>query len=245
MVGQRRLRQMAADGVLLAAIAALLLFAPAAALAVAGAPIPPRTPRPQQVTASGPAVRQLPAGLPAGVTVPRRAADLEPLAIRALGPEGGRELVALLGRTTELQNENKGTPYPYRFSPVVALLDRAPAQGRSAAAGELGAVLMLLAGRDDDHVAMNAAAAAFAVLDRARGRISMPRRTRSSPASNDAFPARSASAPAALTSICGLRWPSFPASRSPPGTSCASPRPVTGRCWRPIPARRFPGWPGR
>ncbi|GLZ00015.1 hypothetical protein Acsp02_72670 [Actinoplanes sp. NBRC 103695] len=159
---------MAADAALLAAVAALLLFAPAAALAVADAPIPPRTPEQQQVTASGPVVRQLPAGLPAGTTVPRTATDLESLAIRALGPEGGPALVALLGRTTELQNENDGTTYPYRFSPMVALLDRAPARGRSAAAGELGAVLMLLAARDDDPVAVNAAAAAFAVLDRAR-----------------------------------------------------------------------------
>jgi len=128
MVGLRRLRHIAADGALLAAVAALLLFAPAAALAIAGAPIKPRMPELPQVTASGPVVRQLPAGLPAGTTAPRTAADLKPLATRALGSEGGPALVALLGRTDELQNENDGSRYPYRFSPVVALLDRAPAR---------------------------------------------------------------------------------------------------------------------
>ena len=168
MVGQRRLRRVAVDGVLLTAVAALLLFAPAAALSARGLPIPPPAVEAPQFTASGPAVRQLPAGLPAGTTVPRTAADLEPLATQALGPQGGPALVALLGRTEELQNENQGTTYPYRFSPVVTLLDRAPADGRSVATGRLGAALLLLAARDDEPVATNAAAAAFAVLDRAR-----------------------------------------------------------------------------
>jgi tetratricopeptide (TPR) repeat protein len=63
-------------------------------------------------------------------------------------------------------------PYPYQYPAMTRLLDQAPGRASTAEARVLGAALLLLASRPGDFFGgwkfPNAAAAAFAVLDRAR-----------------------------------------------------------------------------
>jgi tetratricopeptide (TPR) repeat protein len=166
------------DIIVLTALLALVAFAPLAHLAAAVQPLPPSMePRLAASTGNHPnhLVRDLPAGLPDGVTADSPA-DLQRIAGLALGQGGGRALLALLAPGTEsLQETAVGgrlgfAPYPYRYPVVTRLLDQAPGRARTPEARELGAGLLVLASRPGEFsdTFPNAAAAAFAVLDRGR-----------------------------------------------------------------------------
>jgi tetratricopeptide (TPR) repeat protein len=135
---------------------------------------------PLPADARGGTLTDLPAGLPGGLRI-RTPEDLRPLAVRALGAPGGDRLVELLAPTApfvpDLSYEGVSfpVPYPYRYPVLEELLDGAPAAARTEAAAELGAALVVLAARptsEEDGIFRteyrNAAAAAFALLDRAR-----------------------------------------------------------------------------
>ncbi len=166
----------------------LVVFAPVARLMAARAPTSPVAPnaltRLPGVGAdeaarspASPGVRSLPAGLPEG-PAPRTAADLRPLAERALGASGAQVLDLLLSNryTASLRETARGhrlgfAPAPYRYPVMEALLREAPGHGNTPAAVELGAALIVLAGRVDDSYYLtdanhysNAAPAAYAVL---------------------------------------------------------------------------------
>jgi tetratricopeptide (TPR) repeat protein len=166
------------DIFVLAALLALLAFAPLAHLAAAAQPRPPdNEPRLRALTGNHPnrVVRDLPGGLPDGLSVDRPA-DLQTIAGRALGRGGGRTLLTLLApRAEPLQETAVGgtlgfAPYPYRYPAMTRLLDQAPGHARTPEARELGAALLVLASRPGEYgnAFPNAAAAAYAVLDRAR-----------------------------------------------------------------------------
>lgn len=162
----------------------LLLLVPLAQLVSATQPLPPQVePRPSAVRvatdqANRP-VRDLPVGVP-GQFKPERPDDLRAVAERALGARGGGALLSLLGGEQKLQETVVAgigsTLYPYRYPAITRLLDQAPGRGHTAEAGALGAALLLVAGRYAEDSATpypggattSAAAAAFAVLDRAR-----------------------------------------------------------------------------
>jgi cellulose synthase operon protein C len=170
---------LAVDIMVLTALLALLVFAPLAHLAAAAQPLPPEKElRLAASTGDHPdrLVRDLPAGLPDGFTADSPK-DLRTIAQRALGQRGGRALLALLAPGTEsLQETAVGgrlgfAPYPYRYPAMTHLLEQAPGRARTPEAKELGAALLVLASRpsgDFGNAFPNAAAAAFAVLDRAR-----------------------------------------------------------------------------
>jgi cellulose synthase operon protein C len=124
-------------------------------------------------------VRPLPAGLPDGFA-PGSVAALRAVAVRALGENAAGQLLTLLRSEKFLQDTIvRGTDgsavYPYRYPPLTRLLDQAPGQGRTAAAGALGAALLLVAAQPEQdglspagYERIGAAAAAFGVLERAR-----------------------------------------------------------------------------
>jgi cellulose synthase operon protein C len=132
--------------------------------------------------APGGTLSDLPVGLPAGMSI-QTPEDLRPLMVRALGARGSDQLIELLDSTAEFVPDQSyegisfPVPYPYRYAAFEELLDGAPGGARTAAAAELGATLVALASRltlereffaeyrTEHH---NAAAAAFALLDRAR-----------------------------------------------------------------------------
>ena len=135
---------------------------------------------PLPVDARGGRIIDLPAGLPAGSRI-RTPEDLRRLAVRALGAAGSDRLIELLDPAApfvpDATFEGVGfpVPYPYRYPTFDEMLDRAPMAARTAAAAKLGAALVVLAARptsdQDDFYRTeyrNAAAAAFALLDRAR-----------------------------------------------------------------------------
>ncbi|MBM2618657.1 tetratricopeptide repeat protein [Actinoplanes sp. LDG1-06] len=174
MSGKRRAA--VADLAVLVGVLLLVLVTPLAALVAAAQPIPPDT----ELTAralpgdrSTATLRPLPGGLPAGLR-PDGLAALRPAAISALGVDGAGALERLLSADQSLQEtavrEDDDVVYPYRYPAMTRLLDSAPRRGRTEAAGRLGAALMLFAGRNPDEFGarVSAAAAAFAVLDRAR-----------------------------------------------------------------------------
>jgi tetratricopeptide (TPR) repeat protein/Zn-dependent protease len=166
------------DILVVAVLLALLAFAPLAHLAAAAQPRPPdKEPRLPALTGNHPnrRVRDLPSGLPDGVSA-HSPADLQAIAGRALGQGGGRTLLTLLAPSAEPLRETAVggklgfAPYPYRYPAMTRLLDQAPGRARTPEASELGAALLVLASRPGEYgnAFPNAAAAAFAVLDRAR-----------------------------------------------------------------------------
>jgi tetratricopeptide (TPR) repeat protein len=107
------------------------------------------------------------------VTVPT---DVWPLAVPALGEAGATELLTILSsgdlddRLTESALRDEfGTQYPYDYPDMTRILDAAPDRGRTPEAAALGAALAALSSRTGDATVANAPAAAYAVLDRARG----------------------------------------------------------------------------
>jgi len=183
----RRAWILAADGVVLVGVLALVALAPLARFAADAQPqhpadiirLMPLPPHPH-----GGSLRDLPAGLPQGLTV-KTPADLAALLDRALGRTGGQALLALLGsgipdviEGQEMPNPSPATNpvypvYPYHYPALDWILDGAPASGWRANATALGAALIELASRPggDGYGSarfVNAAPAAFAVLDRAR-----------------------------------------------------------------------------
>jgi cellulose synthase operon protein C len=166
------------DILVLALLLALLAFALLAHLAAAAQPRPPdKEPQLPALTGNHPnrVVRDLPGGLPDEVSV-YSPVDLQTIAGRALGQGSGRTLLTLLApraeplRETAVGGRLGFAPYPYRYPAMTRLLDQAPGHARTPEARELGAALLVLASRpgEYDNAFPNAAAAAFAVLDRAR-----------------------------------------------------------------------------
>jgi tetratricopeptide (TPR) repeat protein len=165
----------AVDIIVVTALLALVAFAPMAHLAAAAQPLASEMePRLAALRGNQPnrLVRDLPAGLPDGFTV-GSPADLRTIAQHALGQRGSRTLLTLLAPTAKsLQDTAVGArsvfaPYPYQYPAITRLLDQAPGRGYTAEARLLGAALLLLGSRPDWKFP-NSAAAAFAVLDRAR-----------------------------------------------------------------------------
>ncbi|MEV6302972.1 hypothetical protein AB0M02_26390 [Actinoplanes sp. NPDC051861] len=162
----------AADLVVLAGVLLLVLFVPAAAISAALLPVPPSFDAeavPLPANASTATLRALPSG---------GAEDsLEDAAVAALGADGARALLKRLPQESYLQD---ATPrdadgagvYPYRYQEMNRLLDAAPQSGRTAQTARLGATLLVRAakpvGSRFDYDRANAAAAAFAMLERAR-----------------------------------------------------------------------------
>jgi tetratricopeptide (TPR) repeat protein len=169
----------AIDIIVATALLVLLAFAPLARLAAAAQPLSPEeAPRLAALARNQPnrLVRDLPAGLPDGFTA-GSPAHLRTIAQQALGQRGSRTLMTLLAPTAKsLQDTAVGAklafaPYPYRYPAMTRLLDQAPGRAYTAEARVLGAALVLLASPRGDFGSWkfpNAAAAAFAVLDRAR-----------------------------------------------------------------------------
>jgi tetratricopeptide (TPR) repeat protein len=117
-------------------------------------------------------VRPVPVGLPPHLTV-RDLDDLKGPATRALGTRGAERLMEILKSDEPLSESVVGlttegrAPYPYRYPALTRLLDETPGRGRTPSAAQLGAALIQLAVAEPERV--NAGAAAFAVLERARG----------------------------------------------------------------------------
>lgn len=169
----------AIDIIVATGLLALLAFAPLAHLAAAAQPLAPEIqPRLAALTGNQPnrLVRDLPADLPDGFTA-GSPADLRTIARQVLGQRGSHTLLTLLAPTAKwLQETAVGgrlgyAPYPYRYPAMTRLLDQAPGRGYTAEARNLGAALLLLASRPGEFGSAkypSAAAAAYAVLDRAR-----------------------------------------------------------------------------
>ncbi len=158
---------------------ALLAFAPLARWVARDLPIAP-TSEPSPVTgtdrARTTALREVPAGLPAGTEI-LTPADVRPFAVEALGPAGADALMALLQpQAADLSETPPGAStlnpvYPYSYPAVDAIIDQAPAAGFASGATPLAAALTLLSaqpGQPEVHGIENAAPIAYAVLDRSR-----------------------------------------------------------------------------
>ena len=179
-VGVRRRRVIAADGVVLVGVLMLMALAPLARVAANGqmerpvefgrlTTLPP-DPR-------GGSLRDLPVGRPGDLTV-ESPQDLSGIADQALGTSGAQALVALLDSTTYQVVDSSAdrignVAYPYRYLALDRILAGAPTGGGASSATRLGAALIELASRHrEEHFGSgrypSAAAAAFAVLDRAR-----------------------------------------------------------------------------
>jgi cellulose synthase operon protein C len=182
---QRRGRSGSLAVSLMIAGALLVLgFSPISRLAAHGLP---RAPGSFAPVVMGPqhgnttAVQAVPAGLPNGARI-RTAADVLPYAVAALGTSDALALMALLNSKSYLANSLvgynsvAGVKYPYRYPPLDALLDRAPPASFASGATALGAALTVLAAQPQtssnpqlaDMAIINAAAAAYGVLNRAR-----------------------------------------------------------------------------
>jgi cellulose synthase operon protein C len=160
------------------AVVLLLGFAPAAWVAAerqARPPDPAVELADAQPTSQGPVVKELPAGIPQGITA-ETPESLRELAASALGEQGAERLLRLLRDPsdslvwTAVRGGPLGFLYPYRYPAMSRILDQAPAGGWSEDGAALGAALTLLASRrgaDGDLKYDNAGAAAFAVLYRA------------------------------------------------------------------------------
>ncbi|HXZ72611.1 MAG TPA: hypothetical protein VEH31_17315 [Streptosporangiaceae bacterium] len=126
----------------------------------------------------GASLRELPVGLPPGLTV-RTPADLAALAEQVLGKTRGRALVTLLNSASfkaagSAEWHGLNPVYPYRYRVLERILAGVPAsRWGTTNATALGAALIELASRagkqgQGDARYLDAAASAFAVLDRAR-----------------------------------------------------------------------------
>ena len=172
------------DPLLVACFAALFAFPLTAALAASRQPIAPdpETAARPPATALGPTVREVPAFTPGGevaaavargrllTDLPTMRSALDNATGELLHRRGSVALDSLLPNGGP-QPSFTEPPYPYRFPEFDRVLDpalRAPLDERtSAAANDLGALLVLAAARFPDALP-NAAPLAFAVLDRAR-----------------------------------------------------------------------------
>jgi tetratricopeptide (TPR) repeat protein len=147
----------------------LVTFAPLASLAALTLPRAP-----QAAIDAGPpphgrsgTLIPLPADLPESAR-PKRPEDLQSLAVSALGPHEGLQLINLLTSNADLTAlgvQDDGTlRFPYHYRETDALLNHAPQMGATPAAARLGAALMWL-GKQDEF--STAARVAFALLHRA------------------------------------------------------------------------------
>jgi tetratricopeptide (TPR) repeat protein len=173
----------AGDVVLGVLLLGLVGFAPLSRLVAEAQPVPPPPAAAERAVtadsdvppARGADVRDLPAGPPESLEV-TGPAGLRPLAEQALGAPGTDELLRILrddsfdGELVEtaVQDEPGSAAYPYLYPAMDRLLDSAPEGGRTAAGAALGAGLARLTLLPEPERPGNAAAAAYAVLDRAR-----------------------------------------------------------------------------
>ena len=97
------MRRLLLPGLVLLGLALVLALAPVAHLAARRLPLPPNDPTPIVAGATRPdttAMRNLPVGLPAGVTI-TPAQDVYPYAVAALGVLGAREFMAVLSSSDD------------------------------------------------------------------------------------------------------------------------------------------------
>ena len=118
------------------------------------------------------AMRNLPVGLPAGVTV-ATTQDVYPYAVTALGSAGAQALMALLSSSEILDPMGKSEDgsdamYPYRYAALEPILDAAPPAALRNGATGLAAALIKLAGQPAADSTSIAGPAAYALLDRTR-----------------------------------------------------------------------------
>ena len=168
------MRRLLLPGLVLLGLALVLAVAPVAHLAARRLPLPPNDPTPIVAGATRPdttAMRNLPVGLPAGVTI-TTAQDVYPYAVAAFGAAGARELMAVLSSSDYISPDGGfPRPYPYRFAPLEPILDSAPPADLRNGATQLAAALITLAGQPgsgNEPAAWKAAQLAYAVLDRTR-----------------------------------------------------------------------------
>lgn len=168
----------AVDVCVLLGVVVVVLLTPAAALIARAEPVAPAldvAARPLPADRSDSTLRDLPAGLPDDFA-PAGVSSLRPIATPALGDAGARALDDILNsgrplQDTSVQDADGSARYPYRYPAMTRLLDAAPDHGSGPSAVRLGAALMVMAAdpaSDENFVHLNAAAAAFAVLERAR-----------------------------------------------------------------------------
>jgi hypothetical protein len=171
---RRRVRALLLPGLVLLGLALVLALAPVAHLAARRLPLPPNDPTPIVAGVTRPgttAMRNLPIGLPPGVTI-ATTQDLQPYAVAALGSPGAEALMAALSSSDYLWPDGHFPwPYPYRFAALEPILDAAPPADLRIGATQLAAALIMLAGQPgsgNESAASKAAQLAYAVLDRTR-----------------------------------------------------------------------------
>jgi Flp pilus assembly protein TadD len=122
------------------------------------------------------AIQAVPAALPGNARI-RKAADVLPYAVAALGKADAKALMALLNSKSYLADSvlSDGSKYPYRYPPLDEVLDRAPPASFALGGTALGAALTVLAAQPQSssmagpaNSVYNAAPAAYGVLNRAR-----------------------------------------------------------------------------
>ncbi len=157
----------------------LVGFAPAAHLVADRLPAPPAVPMTiagGTTRADTTAVRLLPAGLGAELTV-GGVGDIHPYAVAALGLSGARRLDDMLSGDAAVDPATKPNPtsdwdfaYPYHYAAFDDILAGAPQPQFNSGARQLAAALIKLAGRPqvEWETRNTAARAAYAVLDRTR-----------------------------------------------------------------------------
>ncbi|MCW2628966.1 MAG: Tetratricopeptide 4 [Mycobacterium sp.] len=164
------LRVLVAAGVLL-----LAALAPVAHYVASHLPLPPNDPTTiiAGTTRSGTtAMRNLPVGLPAAVTI-ATSHNVYPYAVAALGIPGAQAFMALLSEPYQLDNEHLlasdfSYSYPYRYPALEPILNSAPPADLRRGAIQLAAALIRLAGQPRAADTATAAQAAYALLDRTR-----------------------------------------------------------------------------
>jgi tetratricopeptide (TPR) repeat protein len=164
-----RARRRIVDAVLLAAVVALLAFPVLARLAASRLPIAPTAVLAViSPGARGAPLRDLPAGLRPG-PAPRRLEDVRPAAVALLGERTAVRLLAFVSAQTFDAPTGEGKPY--RYPQLDRILPPAFGPAQVEAATDLGARLALLGDVRDPFDTRNvgAGAAAYALLDRARG----------------------------------------------------------------------------
>jgi cellulose synthase operon protein C len=173
----RRVRALLLPALVLLGLSLVLALAPVAHLAARRLPLPPNDPTlivAGATRSDTTAMRNLPVGLPAGVTI-TSTQDVYPYAVAALGALGAQSLMAVLSSPDNLALYD-GRPaaadllYPYHYPALEPILDAAPPADLRRGATPLAAALIMLAEQPglDSPAVSKAAPTAFGVLDRMR-----------------------------------------------------------------------------
>ena len=134
----RRVRTLLLPGLVLLGLALVLALAPVAHLAARRLPPPPNDPTPIVAGATRPgttAMRNLPIGLPTGVTI-TSGQDVYPYAVAALGELGAQELMAMLSSPNDLALY-QGSPSPADFRAIRTTIQRSSRPAEAAAEADL------------------------------------------------------------------------------------------------------------